>query len=315
MGDEISYCLDCRASTVTVFDRTTGDCICTECGLVLEARMVDETQEWRQFADDSRSNDPNRVGGRVNPLLDDGSPETIVISTSSGGGRTSSLPRSVNLKSERFVDPKRALVRAFDAISAMSDRLCLLTTIKDRAKEIYKSVEKEKILCGRSQDAFLAACLFVACRLEHTPRTMNEICTVANGAPKKKIGQYVSRIESELTRLGQSKEDGVINPGVFLRRFCSSLGLPNETVKVAQEVIKNLDDIDIRRSPVSVAAAVIYMMTQLSNIKKPLKDIALATGVSENTIKKAYSDIYPYASLLVPSSFANNGTLSCLSQP
>ncbi|PQQ04889.1 transcription initiation factor IIB [Prunus yedoensis var. nudiflora] len=52
---------------------------------------------------------------------------------------------------------------------------------------------------------------------------------------------------------------------------------------------------DIRRSPISIAAAVIYIITQLSDVKKPLKvliqamatvsaDISVATGVAEGTI-------------------------------
>ncbi|KAL1172211.1 hypothetical protein V6Z11_A05G334500 [Gossypium hirsutum] len=41
------------------------------------------------------------------------------------------------------------------------------------------------------------------------------------------------------------------------------------------------------QSPISIAAAVIYIITYLSNDKKPLKDISVATGVAEGTIRNS----------------------------
>ncbi|KAK2641190.1 hypothetical protein Ddye_022953 [Dipteronia dyeriana] len=55
------------------------------------------------------------------------------------------------------------------------------------------------------------------------------------------------------------------------RRFCSNLGMTNQAVKAAQEAVQKSEELDIRRSPISVAAAIIYMITQLSDDKKLLK--------------------------------------------
>ncbi|KAL5719906.1 hypothetical protein ACHQM5_012632 [Ranunculus cassubicifolius] len=46
--------------------------------------------------------------------------------------------------------------------------------------------------------------------------------------------------------------------------------MTNQTVKAAQEVVQKSEELDIRRSPISVAAAVIYMVTQLSDDRKLL---------------------------------------------
>lgn len=312
MGD--LYCPECKRGTEVVFDHSAGDAVCSECGLVLESHSIDETSEWRTFANESGDNDPVRVGGPTNPLLADGGLSTVISKPngSTGDFLSSSLGRWQN----RGSNPDRSLIQAFKAIATMSDRLGLVATIKDRANEIYKKVEDQKPLRGRNQDAILAACLYIACRQEDKPRTVKEICSVANGATKKEIGRAKEFIVKQLeVEMGQSMEMGTIHAGDFLRRFCSHLGMTNQAVKAAQEAVQKSEELDIRRSPISIAAAVIYIITQLSDDKKLLKDISLATGVAEGTIRNSYKDLYPYASRLIPSWYAKEEDIRNLSSP
>ncbi|XP_033511222.1 transcription initiation factor IIB-2 isoform X2 [Nicotiana tomentosiformis] len=198
----------------------------------------------------------------------------------------------------------------------MSDRLGLVATIKDRANEIYKKVEDQKSSRGRNQDAILAACLYIACRQEDKPRTVKEICSVANGATKKEIGRAKEYIVKQLElEMGQSVEMGTIHAGDFMRRFCSNLGMTNQTVKAAQEAVKKSEEFDIRRSPISIAAAVIYIVTQLSDEKKPVKDVSLATGVAEGTIRNSFKDLYPHLSKIIPNWYARGQDLKNISSP
>ncbi|KAJ6797678.1 putative transcription initiation factor IIB [Iris pallida] len=306
-----NFCPDCKKSTEVVFDHSAGDTVCLECGLVLEAHSVDETSEWRTFANESGDNDPNRVGGPSNPLLTDGGLSTV-ISKPTGAHGDSSLGRWQN----RGNSTDRSLIIAFRTIATMADRLGLVATIKDRANEIYKKVEDLKSIRGRNQDAILAACLYIACRQEDKPRTVKEICSVANGATKKEIGRAKEYIVKQLEgEMGQSMDMGTIHAADFLRRFCSHLGMTNQAVKAAQEAVQKSEELDIRRSPISIAAAVIYIITQLSDDKKPLKDISLATGVAEGTIRNSYKDLYPYVSKIIPASYAKEEDLRNLCSP
>ncbi|KAG8483574.1 hypothetical protein CXB51_022466 [Gossypium anomalum] len=170
-------------------------------------------------------------------------------------------------------------------------RLGLVATIKDRANEIYKKVEDQKSSRGRNQDALLAACLYIACRQEDKPRTVKGLET------------------------GQSVEMGAIHAGDFMRCFCSNLGMNNQAVKAAQEAVQKSEEFDIRRSPISIAAAVIYIITQLSDDKKPLKDISVATGVAEGTIQNSYKDLYPHVSKIIPNWYAKEEDLKNLCSP
>ncbi|CAN1173369.1 Transcription initiation factor IIB-2 [Linum perenne] len=305
-----AYCSDCKRQTEVVFDHSAGDTVCSECGLVLESHSIDETSEWRTFANESGDNDPVRVGGPTNPLLADGGLSTVIAKPNGASGDflSSSLGRWQN----RGSNPDRGLILAFKTIATMSDRLGLVATIKDRANEIFKRVEDQKSSRGRNQDALLAACLYIACRQEDKP----QICSVANGATKKEIGRAKEYIVKQLgLETGQSVEMGTIHAGDFMRRFCSNLGMTNQAMKAAQESVQKSEEFDIRRSPISIAAAVIYIITQLSDDKKPLRDISLATGVAEGTIRNSYKDLYPHVSKIIPVWYATEEDLKNLSNP
>ncbi|KAK2998659.1 hypothetical protein RJ639_022600 [Escallonia herrerae] len=56
----------------------------------------------------------------------------------------------------------------------------------------------------------------------------------------------------------------------------------------------------VLRSPISICAAVISIVTQLSDDKKPLKDVAIATGVVEGKIRNSYKDLYYHLSKIIP---------------
>ncbi|KAL3534373.1 hypothetical protein ACH5RR_002834 [Cinchona calisaya] len=310
MGD--TYCTDCKRNTEVVCDHAAGDTVCSECGLVLESRSIDETSEWRTFADESGDHDPVRVGGPVNPLLGDSGLSTVISKGPNGSNGDSSLARLQN----RGGDPDRAIVLAFKAIANMADRLSLVATIKDRASEIYKRLEDQKCTRGRNLDALVAACIYIACRQEGKPRTVKEICSIANGATKKEIGRAKEFIVKQLkVEMGESMEMGTIHAGDYLRRFCSNLGMSNEEIKAVQETVQKSEEFDIRRSPISIAAAIIYMITQLSDLKKPLRDISIATTVAEGTIKNAYKDLYPHASKIIPEWYAKEKDLKSLANP
>ncbi|KAL9260508.1 Transcription initiation factor IIB-2-like protein [Drosera capensis] len=330
MGDS-SYCPDCKRSTEVVFDHSAGDTVCSECGLVLESHSIDETSEWRTFANESGDNDPNRVGGPSNPLLSDSGLTTMISKTKGSGG--DSLPSGLGRWQSRGSAADRNLLHAFNVIATMADRLGLVTTIKDsneclpslkignqagldRANEIYKKVEDQKPLRGRNQDAILAACLYIACRQEDKPRTVKEICSIANGATKKEIGRAKEYIVKQLElEMGQSMEMGTIHAGDFLKRFCSHLAMSKQAVKAAEETVQKSEELDIRRSPISLAAAIIYIITQLSEEKKAVKDISLVTGVAEGTVRNVYKDLYPHLSKIIPNSYANEEDIKSLVGP
>lgn len=156
----------------------------------------------------------------------------------------------------------RALLNAFREINGMADRINLPKTIVDRANTLFKQVHDGKNLKGRANDAIASACLYIACRQEGVPRTFKEICAVSK-ISKKEIGRCFKLILKAL----ETSVD-LITTGDFMSRFCSNLGLPNMVQRAATHIARKAVEIDIvpGRSPISVAAAAIYMASQVCKL-------------------------------------------------
>ncbi|KAL5232404.1 hypothetical protein ABZP36_031180 [Zizania latifolia] len=306
-GGEELYCPDCQCATRVVLDHATGDTICTECALVLESRYIDESSEWRNFADDGggEDRDPSRVGGPSDPFLTHVGGTTITYSVplktqaKAAGEGAALLPRMLDVGPA----PEKALLTAFRGIADLADRLGLVATIRDRAKEVFKKLEEAKWSArGRNRDAVYAACLFIACRNEGMPRTYKELASVtADGvAAKKEIGKLATLIRKHLgEEEGQVMDIGVVRAADYLRRFCSRLGLGNQEMRASQEAARRLEaGLDVRRNPESIAASLIYMVVLRAGANKSIRDVSTATGVAEGTIKEAQKELAPHSGLL-----------------
>lgn len=235
--------------------------------------------------------DPSRVGGPENPLLS-GADLSTIIGPATGAASFDDFGvskyqnrRTVKIfifscqkffiiltqkyKSSTFFQMSssdRTLINAFREISSMSDRINLSQTIIDRANNLFKQVHDQKVLKGRANNAICSACLYIACRQEGVPRTFKEICAVSS-VSKKEIGKCFKLI---LKALQTNVE--VITTGDFMSRFCANLQLPNAVQRAATHIARKTSELNIisGRSPISVAAAAIYMASQVRSFKRKL---------------------------------------------
>ncbi|KAL6287754.1 hypothetical protein ACE6H2_012144 [Prunus campanulata] len=285
MEKDSEFCSDCKAYTEVVLDHRSGDTICTECGLVLEERA------------------------RSDRLTDNGV-LTVNISNDNKKAVSCVLPRL----HKTLQNPDKSLHIAFESLGVMADQLALVATIRDHAKELYKKVDNRKFCRGRNCDAIMAACLFLACQEKGFPRTLKEIVTVANGASRKEINRM-----KELLKKILEVDSKTTNVGDLSRRCCSRIGMANQDMKAVLETLNKSEEVDVRRSPQSALAAVMYMIAQLSNDKSTrdltLQEVSQAADVAVATTEKAYKDLYPYASRIIPNWFVKLEDLKKLCVP
>ncbi|KAI8978612.1 cyclin-like protein [Pilobolus umbonatus] len=279
-------CPDCKTTPPYIVEEfASGDLVCGDCGLVLGDRIIDTRSEWRTFANDE-GDDPSRVGAAENPLLDGNQLDTI-ISRRDGGTGTSKDLNKIHGRATAFKG-ERNLVQAYKEIGAMCDSISLSKIVSDTAKQLYKRVDDEKLLRGKSSDAVIAACIFIACRQEKVGRTFKEICALTR-VPKKEIGRCYKSLQAKL-----QTNTSVMNSEDLMSRFCSNLQLPNYVQKAGMDLVKRAKEVGTLagKSPISIAAACIYLVSYLYRLPKSTREIAHVAGVSEATIKSAYKSLY-----------------------
>lgn len=301
-------CPDCKTADANyVEDFSSGDLICQDCGLVVGDRIIDTRSEWRSFTNDEGGDDPSRVGGPSNPLLDSDQLDTIVSKKDGGTGLARDLSRLQNRGSVKQSD--RILINAFRVIGTMCDRIGLPKVICDRAKQLFKKVEDEKIMKGRANDGIIASCIYIACRQERVPRTFKEISSLTL-VPKKDIGRCYKTLAPLL-----EQKMGVVSTEDFMARFCSHLNLNTEVQRCATLIARKANELGLLagKSPLSVAAAGIFLITQLfPQHKKAPRDISFVAGVSESTIRSTYRDLYDHRHQLIGPEIARPGVIDML---
>ena len=92
----------------------------------------------------------------------------------------------------------------------------------------------------------------------------------------------------------QYKGSASADPGDLCTRFCNMLGMNNYTVAAAIKLAAKMKSNGALagRSPLSAAAACIYMAGHLMGEPKSAKDIQAVAKVSDSTIRQSYKLLY-----------------------
>ncbi|TFL05771.1 cyclin-like protein [Pterulicium gracile] len=306
-------CPECLSQNPNIVEEFgAGDLVCASCGLVLGDRIVDTRSEWRTFANDE-GDDPSRVGAASDPLMDGVEQLDTVISFRDGGSGLSRELQRAATRSQSGSRSERNLLTAFRDISSWCDQFTLPKTISDIAKQLYKRADEEKLLRGKPLEAVIAACIFIACRQAHVPRTFREICTLTH-VSKKMLGQCYKALEQAFNlspgaTASANKTGQTTGAEGLLGRFCNHLDLPPNVQAICSDIIIQARNLGIAagRSPVSIAGGAIYFASHLLGCAKSAKEISTVAGVSDGTIKLVYKLYYMDRKSLVKKQWVAEG--------
>lgn len=237
--------------------------------------------------------------------------ETTISFRDGGSGLAQELQRATSRGQANRGE--RSILTAFRDIANWCDQFSLPRTISDIAKQMYKRADEEKLLRGKALDAVIAACIFIACRQAHVPRTFREICTLMH-VSKKTLGQCYKALEQAFNLTPGASASGyeataTAGPEKLLARYCNYLDLPQNVQSVCSDIIIEARKHGIAegRSPISIAGGAIYFTCQLLGKGKSLRDISLVAGVSEGTVKLVYRLYYADRTKLVKNEWLEDG--------
>lgn len=286
------HCRECGSKDV-VTDFSAGDVVCRDCGMILGERIIDDSPEWRTFANDDRGGDPaakSRVGDVADARLDSISLSTYLVDPiKSGGGADGDASRKhkrPNISSDSA--KVKRMQRNMTRIQEVADCLSLPKKIVETALDIYAEAEKQGInMRGSERESMAVAVLFIACRKAGMARSLKEF-EEASGISKRRIGKSFMSLQRRL-----ELEVKQATTEEYVQRFCSKLGLPNKTQMIAHTVAKKADGLELSRgqAPVAVAASVVYLVAAYTNAKRSIQEISDVTMIGEKSMKRVCKEL------------------------
>uniref|UniRef100_UPI0025E884F6 TFIIB-type zinc ribbon-containing protein n=1 Tax=Methanohalobium sp. TaxID=2837493 RepID=UPI0025E884F6 len=201
----VTKCPECGSINLEK-DYERAELVCSDCGLVVDAELVDEGPEWRAF-DSNQQMNRARVGAPMNYAIHDKGLSTVIDwrNRDSYGQSISSKNRAQLYRLRKWQRrirvsnaTERNLAFALSELDRMASALGLPRTVRETAAVVYRKAVDKNLIRGRSIEGVAAAALYAACRQCSVPRTLDEIGEVSR-VSRIEIGRTYRFISRELS--------------------------------------------------------------------------------------------------------------------
>jgi transcription initiation factor TFIIB len=267
-----------------VTDDTSGESFCAFCGFVINQKLESTGAEWRTFSNEESSR--ARTGAGTSITMHDMGLSTI-IGDSTGKPLSSAMKSSIerlrtwDSRTQAHSSADRNLRQALNEMDKLKDKLALADAVVEKAAYIYRKAMEKKLVRGRSIHGLVAACLYAACRNTETPRTLDDMANGIN-IRRKDVARCYRLIFREL-----ELKMPVVDPVKAVSRIASIAGLSEKSKRKAVIFLNKAKEerMVAGKDPMGIAAAALYLACISSGETKSQKEISIASGVTEVTIR------------------------------
>lgn len=282
-------------------------CVNKKCGIIYKD-IVDQSAEWRYYgADDNQGSDPTRCGMPINPLLEESSYGCKVLCNGPMTYEMRKIRRYTEWQSMPYKE--KSQYDEFQIITTMAQNAGIPKMIIDDAIRYHKKIsEYELTFRGDNRDGIIAASIYISCRINNFPRTAKEIAIIfhldVTSATKgcKNALAIINNLEKDMV----NKDKTVFvttKPDAFIDRFCSKLNMNVELTKLCHFISMKIEKLNImpENTPHSIAAGVVYFISQFCKLNISKRDVKNVSEISEVTINKCFKKLEKVKDDLLPS--------------
>lgn len=277
-----------------ITDPESGELVCSCCGLVFSDKALESRAEWRNF--DFEKNNSVRTGSPTSLAYHDMGLSTVIgkaNSDSSGRKLDSSMLSAIqrlrvwDFRTQAHSSTDRNLIRAFNELDRVKDKLGLSDAIIEKTAYIYRKAREKQLIRGRSTSSILSAAIYIACREMSASRTLKEVIDITN-IKRKVISRAYRMLVSEL-----DIKMPLVDPMKCVVKIANKAKLSEKTTRMAMRTMSDLTkkEISAGKGPMGLAATVLYLSCLSNNEHATQRDIAEAAGVTEVTIRNRVKDL------------------------
>jgi transcription initiation factor TFIIB len=296
-------CTECGGLNL-LRDYETGELVCERCGFVLSSTILDHGPEWRAFDQEQRDKLP-RVGAPVTwTIHDKGLSTTIGWQDRDASGRKLSPEERARLyrlrkwhrRSKVSDSTQRNLAHALSEMSKIAYKLNLPRNVIETSSMIYRKAIHKQLIRGRTIQSVAVASIYMACRKCKVIRTLEDVSKAANITKKEAARNYRFLLRELKSDIPQ------VNPHGYISKIVNKLSLTGETERLSMKILDIASELRLTsgRGPSGIAAACIYISSQIIDDRRTQGEIAREAQVTEVTIRNRYKELTQVLDFLIP---------------
>ena len=289
-----TVCTECGNSNL-FRDYETSELVCQACGVVVSSSELNTGPEWRAFDQEQRDKLP-RVGAPVTwTIHDKGLSTTIGWQDRDASGRKLSPEERARLyrlrkwhrRSKVSDSTQRNLAHALSEMSKISYKLNLPRNVIETSSMIYRRAVQKQLIRGRTIQSVAVASIYMACRQCGVIRTLEDVAGAANITKKEAARNYRFLLRELKPSVPQ------VNPRGYISKIVNKLALSGQTEQLAMAILNQASEMKLTsgRGPSGIAAACIYISSQLTDERRTQGEIAKEAQGTERTIRNRYKEL------------------------
>ncbi|MUV59258.1 transcription initiation factor IIB family protein [Halobacterium sp. CBA1126] len=187
---------------------------------------------------------------------------------------------------ETSVEPQ-AVGDALDSIQSAATALGVPAETTETAVAVFRRHRDQRAVHAHDAATAAAACLYVACKVERVPRTVDEFVD-ATGVDRTQLLRRAKAVTSELG----IDLSGFADASQYVDRYAGELGLPEGVADRAREIVDHCEDAGIAggKSPSGWAAAAIYNASVEADMDVRQDTLTELADVTHVTIRNRYKE-------------------------
>lgn len=181
---------------------------------------------------------------------------------------------------------EQQVATAYEQIESVASELCLASSLREQAADVYGAASKANLTDGRSTTLVVGAAICIGSREVEQPRPTERVASELN-LESDRLKQMVRQFQSELAR-GYVE----LSPTAYVEFPRKEAELSGQIQLQAEELIEAVTETEeftyTSVHPAGIAGAAIYIA---SSENMTQQRIATLTGVSRETIRQRVTDL------------------------
>ena len=289
-------CPICKRNDKIITDAGSGEVICSNCGTVVSDKVQDIGRPERRAFNVEQKNIRIRTGMPASIAFADMGLATIIAKhdrDANGHPLNAEMRarmqrlRKWDLRTHSISPNYRNLIRAFNELNMIKDKLALSDAVVEKAAYIYRKIQQRGLVRGRTISGIMSSAVYIACREIETPYTLREIAAVGN-VKRKDMARNFRKMVYELH---------LKSPNIELMKCISKVAnkanLTENTKREAIGIMKVVSkrQLSAGKGPLGLAACVLYISCLKTGENKTQTQIAKASGITDVTLRNRYKEL------------------------